>query len=94
MLAGPELRQLIEQLKESMDLIVVDCPPVVAAADAEIWMHQADTVVLVVRQDVSDIRVINDTVDLIWKSTGDFSGIILNAFRQEEGRPSGRNYYD
>ena len=94
LLAGPELRQLIEQLKESMDLIVVDCPPVVAAADAEIWMHQADTVVLVVRQDVSDIRVVNDTVDLIWKSTGDFSGIILNAFRQEEGRPSGRNYYD
>ena len=50
-----------------MDVIVVDCPPIVAAADAEIWMHQADTVALVVRQDYSDIRVINDTVDLIWK---------------------------
>ena len=77
-----------------MDVIVVDCPPIVAAADAEIWMHQADTVALVVRQDFSDIRVINDTVDLIWKSVGDFAGTILNAFRRERPRVSESGRYE
>ena len=63
-----------------------------AAADAELWMRHADTVALVVRQDRADVRVINDTVDLIWKSAGDFSGFILNAFQEEQPRPghSGR----
>ena len=76
-----------------MSYIVVDCSPVAAAADAEIWMQYVDTAVLVVRQDMADLRVINDTVDLIWKSTGDFAGFILNAFRKEEFRPSRRNDY-
>ena len=51
-----------------------------------------DTVALVVRQDRADVRVINDTVDLIWKSCEDFSGFILNAFQEEQPRPghSGR----
>ena len=92
LLAGPGLHQLMEKLKQKMDVVVVDCPPVAAAADAEIWMHQVDTAVLVVRQDVSDVRVINDTVDLIWKSAGDFGGFILNAFRREEPRSTQRSY--
>ena len=93
LLTGNQLSQLLTQLRENMSYIVVDCSPVAAAADAEIWMQYVDTAVLVVRQDMADLRVINDTVDLIWKSTGDFAGFILNAFRKEEFRPSRRNDY-
>lgn len=94
LLSSPRLHQILEELRGRMDVIVVDCPPIVAAADAEIWMHQADTVALVVRQDSSDIRVINDTVDLIWKSAGDFAGIILNAFRRESPRIAESGRYE
>ena len=94
LLSSPRLHQILEELRGRMDVIVVDCPPIVAAADAEIWMHQADTVALVVRQDYSDIRVINDTVDLIWKSAGDFAGIILNAFRRESPRVAESGRYE
>ena len=94
LLAGAKLRQLMEELKDQADVIVVDSPPVAAAADAEIWMHLADTVALVVRQDASDVRVINDTVDLIWKSAGDFAGFLLNAFPRLDRRPAGHNYYN
>lgn len=93
LLAGAELRQLMEELKDQADVIVIDCPPVAAAADAEIWMHLADSVALVVRQDASDVRVINDTVDLIWKSAGDFAGFLLNAFPRQDRRLAGHNYY-
>ena len=94
LLAGAKLRQLMEELKDQADVIVIDCPPVAAAADAEIWMHLADSVALVVRQDASDVRVINDTVDLIWKSAGDFAGFLLNAFPRLDRRPAGHNYYN
>ena len=94
LLAGAKLRQLMEELKDQADVIVIDSPPVAAAADAEIWMHLADTVALVVRQDASDVRVINDTVDLIWKSAGDFAGFLLNAFPRPDRRPAGHNYYN
>ena len=91
LLAGAKLRQLMEELKDQADVIVIDSPPVAAAADAEIWMHLADSVALVVRQDASDVRVINDTVDLIWKSAGDFAGFLLNAFPRLDRRPAGHN---
>ena len=90
LLAGDRIASLLRELRREMDYIIVDCSPVAAAADAESWMHQVDTAVLVVREDCSDVRVINDTVDLIWKSTGDFSGFVLNAF-QNNVRPSGRS---
>lgn len=88
-----QLEALLDELRNRMDYIVIDCPPVAAAADAELWMHHADTAALVVRQDTADVRVINDTVDLIWKSTGDFAGFILNAFRKEALRNSRGEYY-
>lgn len=79
---SPRFPELIRSLRTQMDYIIIDCAPVSAAADAELVMRHADTTVLVVRQDVSDVRVINDTVDLIWKSSGDFSGFVLNSFRK------------
>lgn len=80
-LNSPNLPAVLDTLRDSMDYIIIDCAPVAAAADAEVLMRHADTTVLVVRQDVSDVRVINDTVDLIWKSSGDFAGFVLNSFR-------------
>ena len=92
MLNSKKLEDVMAALRSEMDYIIIDCSPVAVAADAELWMHHVDTVALVVRQDRADVRVINDTVDLIWKSCEDFSGFILNAFQEEQPRPghSGR----
>lgn len=79
-----KLADLMAELRSEMDYIIIDCSPVAVAADAELWMRHVDTVTLVVRQDRADVRVVNDTVDLIWKSAGDFSGFILNAFQEEQ----------
>lgn len=89
LLNSQRLADLMKVLRSKFDYIVIDCSPMAVAADAELWMHYADTVALVVRQDCADIRVINDTVDLIWKIAGDFSGFVLNAF--QEGRMSHEN---
>ena len=82
-LDGSFLEKLAEEWKSEMDYIIIDCSPVSISTDAEHLMKMADSVVLVVRQDWSDVRVINDTVDMIWQSDCDFSGFILNAFYKE-----------
>ena len=87
------LKKEVEWIKDDYDYIIIDCSPVAVAADAELWMHHVDTVALVVRQDRADVRVINDTVDLIWKSAGDFSGFVLNAFQEEQPHPGSGGRY-
>ena len=79
---NPSVRRIFEILQKQMDYIIIDSAPVVAAADTEVLMHYADTTALIVRQDVSDVRAINDIVDLACKSSGDFSGFVLNGFRK------------
>lgn len=77
------LESLAESWKEEMDYVIIDCPPTGVSTDAEVWMKAADSVLLVVREDWADVRVINDTVDMIWQSGCDFAGFALNAFHQE-----------
>ena len=82
-LARAPMKRLADEWKQEMDYILIDCPPTAVSTDAEIWMEVADTVLLVVREDWSDVRVVNDTVDMIWQSGCDFSGFILNAFHRD-----------
>ncbi len=77
------IETLMAEWKENFDYIIIDCSPTAVSTDAEIWMDAADTVLLVVREDWADIRVINDMVDIIWQSGTDFAGFILNAFHRE-----------
>lgn len=86
------LAAAMESFRRQFDYVLVDCSPVAAAADAELWMRHVDTVVMVVRQDVADVRIINDTVDVAWKSAKDFSGFVLNAFQGERLSVGRRGY--
>ena len=85
-LNSDRLDELLKNCRKEMDYIIIDSSPTSVATDAEVWMQLADTVLLVVRQDWSDVRIINDTVDLIWQSSGDFAGFVLNAFHEEHSR--------
>lgn len=82
-MAQAPMAVMAEAWKQEMDYIIIDCSPVAVSSDAEVWMKIADSVLLVVREDWTDVRVINDTVDMIWQSDCDFAGFILNAFHQE-----------
>lgn len=94
LLSSKELKTFIEEARSQYDYILVDSSPVSAAADAEVWMRRVDSVVMVVKEDAADIRAINDTVDVIYKGTGDFSGFILNNFHDKEQNTSRNGYYN
>ena len=90
----PAVKTMLKGCKEEMDYIIIDCSPTAVSTDAEIWMGAADTVLLVIREDWADVRVINDTVDVIWQSGRDFTGFILNAFHREWFRAGGEDGYE
>lgn len=80
-----KIEETLESWKREMDYIIIDCSPVSVSADVEMWVSAVDTVLLVVREDWSDVRVINDAVDIIWQSGKDFAGFVLNSFHAEWG---------
>ena len=53
-LLGAGMRAVLDRLQERFDLVIVDTPPVMAAADAEIVGVQTDAVLLVVRAGQTD----------------------------------------
>lgn len=77
------MQELMDQWKRQMDYIIVDCSPISASADAELWMTVVDSVLLVVREDWADVRHINDSVDIVRQNNADFAGFVLNAFHHE-----------
>jgi capsular exopolysaccharide synthesis family protein len=53
-LLGSAMRPLLDALAERFDLVILDTPPILAAADAEIMGVQSDAVLLVVRAGQTD----------------------------------------
>lgn len=74
---------MADEMRREFDYIIIDCPPAAISTDAENWLAAVDTAVIVVREDWADVRVINDTVDMIWQSGKDFAGFVLNAFHND-----------
>lgn len=87
------LRMLLQEWKQEFDYIIIDCSPVMVSADTEVWMSVVDTVLLVVREDWADVRLINDTIDLVRQTGSDFAGFILNAFHREWSGQVGTGRY-
>ena len=93
MLREERLAELTEAWKREMDYIIIDCSPAAVSADAEVWVSVVDSVLLVVREDWADVRVINDAVDMISQNGTDFAGFVLNAFHREWSQPARRQEY-
>ncbi|MGQ0507906.1 MAG: CpsD/CapB family tyrosine-protein kinase, partial [Myxococcaceae bacterium] len=52
-LASARMRELLKRVRESFDEVYVDLPPTLPFADASIFGHQSDAVVLVIRAGVT-----------------------------------------
>lgn len=74
------LREVISSAKATMDMVVIDTPPMTACLDTECIAETADAAVLVVRQDMAPARIINDMIDVINDSHAELLGCVLNNF--------------
>ena len=76
------LAAFIHRLRGEMDYILLDTPPILAAADAEAIAKLADTAVVVVRADFMPTPAINDCLDNLRGGVSDVSGVVLNNYRR------------
>ncbi len=87
LMQGGRLPQLLERLGEFFDWIIIDTPPVVPVADTTFWMKQADGVLLVIREGVSEKKVVERALDAFDRAT--LLGVVVNSCSRSEHN----NYY-
>lgn len=88
---SPAFKELLGKLRTDWDYVILDSAPMAFTSDAEFLLKEADAAVLVVRQDWSDVRAVNEAADAIRQSGADLVGFVLNAFRG--GRSAFRHGY-
>lgn len=69
---------LYEEMRAEADYVIIDTPPLAQAADAEELMRFADAGLLVVRQNHSKVKDINDAIDVFKKTGCRLLGCVLN----------------
>lgn len=77
-----KMSEFIKKCREEYDLIILDTPPMGVGADVEAILNYADTSIMAVRQDWSEIGAINDFSDVLKQNDKEFMGFVLNAFHE------------
>ena len=81
LIASAGMGALLEKARKEMDYIVIDSPPMALFSDVEALADRADMSLLVVRQDVTPVRRINDTVDILNQCRAELLGCVFNDVR-------------
>ncbi len=78
--------ELLDRLGGFFDWIVIDTPPVVPVADTTFWMKLADGVLLVIREGVSEKKVVEQALDSFDRAA--LLGVVVNSCSREH-----KDYY-
>ncbi|MDP3740472.1 MAG: polysaccharide biosynthesis tyrosine autokinase [Hyphomonadaceae bacterium] len=78
LLGSEKMAQLVESLRRSYDFVVLDCPPVLAVADAIAAAALADSTVVVARADKTPAKAIRSAVSQLESAGGFVVGLALN----------------
>lgn len=80
-LASPQIKVLLDQLRTRFDQIVVITPPVLAVGDARSVSRYADAVLLVLRWGKTTPELVQST---LMQFGGDITGVVFNRVRYEK----------
>ena len=83
LLYNGKLRKFLQQIRQEADYVIMDTPPMLAAADAEIIGRIVDTSLVVVGADFMPVSVINEWIDNLRKSTPEVCGVVLNNYHSK-----------
>jgi capsular exopolysaccharide synthesis family protein len=81
------LSELLDRLGKFFDWIIIDTPPVVPVADTTFWMKLADGVLLVIREGVSEKKVVERALDSFDRAA--LLGVVVNSC----SRSDHKDYY-
>lgn len=82
--SSPDFPKLLARLAENADLVVIDTPPVLVAADTTIMAAMVDGVLFVVRADRTLEKSARDAVKILRQAEAKLVGLVLNAASQSQ----------
>jgi polysaccharide biosynthesis transport protein len=86
---GDDMSTLLDELRGSFDLIVLDCAPVLAVAETRVVVAKADCTVLVARWEKTPVRAVRTALRQLQEAGAHLRGVTLNYIGQRAG---GRAY--
>jgi capsular exopolysaccharide synthesis family protein len=78
LLGGPRMRELLDAVGESYDLVILDTPPVLIASDAAILSRHAGVTLLVVRAGATQTAALRDAIQQLGNVGTRVIGTVLN----------------
>lgn len=78
LLESYRMADLLEELKASFDIVLVDSPPTLAVTDSHILASKCDGVVIVIRSGKTKKEMAQKTLSYITYANGNILGIVLN----------------
>jgi polysaccharide chain length determinant protein (PEP-CTERM system associated) len=87
LLSGKRMRDFLEEALQDHDLVILDAPPVLALADAQVLAAMVDAAILVVRAGSSPYDLVRSAIDLLKPKT---VGVVVNGV----DRLPVKNYYN
>lgn len=76
-LASSQMQWVLKALEQAYDFVIIDSPPVMAAADAKVLTKMTDVTVLVTRWSSTSRRVVGRVLKMLSASSGRRVGILL-----------------
>lgn len=86
LLVNPTFDALIERLGKEYDFVIIDTPPINVVSDCVNISPKTDGVVLVVRAEISDHKLLQNAIYNIEFSESNFLGFVMNSINQKENR--------
>lgn len=78
LLSNARFNEVLEVLKSKYDHIIIDTPPTQAVSDALVIAQSADSVIYVVKSDVTRIKPIKAGIERLFEAKAYIAGIVLN----------------
>lgn len=95
LLSSSRFSELLDVLKAKYDHIIIDTPPTQAVSDALVIAQSADSVIYVVKSDITRIKPIKAGIERLFEVKAHVAGIVLNQVdMSKSGDEHSYGYYD
>ncbi|MDZ7724285.1 MAG: polysaccharide biosynthesis tyrosine autokinase [candidate division KSB1 bacterium] len=81
LLGSEKMRHLLEEAKQSYDMALIDCPPVIAVTDPTLLSNQVDGVLLVVKSGEVQRQALDMAVKQLRRVEAPLVGVVMNSVK-------------
>lgn len=81
LVGSQKMGKLIDELKQTYDLVIFDTPPILSVTDAQILSNKCDGAILVINSGTSEKDSVQKAAEALQNSKANVIGTILNNFK-------------